>query len=79
MIDMNVFHGFLQAIKGLPEMAVLENIPDAERVSRAKSVMRKKNGSGAGPRSGSMRQLRLLLGSLPFLSEHAGPQVQSES
>ncbi len=46
MIDMNVFHGFLQAIKGLPEMAVLENIPDAERVSRAKSVMRKKMDRG---------------------------------
>lgn len=42
MIDMNVFHGFLQAIKQLPQMARIEALEDAERVRRAKGVMRAK-------------------------------------
>lgn len=42
MIDMNVFHGFLEAIRHLPEMARIEPMEDAERVARAKGVMRAK-------------------------------------
>lgn len=42
MIDMNVFHGFLEAIRRLPEMAPPADLPDAERVARAKAVMRAK-------------------------------------
>ncbi|MCC2634178.1 MAG: protein of unknown function cysteine-rich region [Ramlibacter sp.] len=42
MIDMNVFHGFLEAIRHLPEMARIEPMEDAERVTRAKGVMRAK-------------------------------------
>lgn len=40
MIDMNVFHGFLDAIRHLPEMVPPVDMPDAERVARAKAVMR---------------------------------------
>ncbi|WP_332827094.1 (Fe-S)-binding protein [Ramlibacter sp.] len=39
---MNVFHGFLEAIRHLPEMARIEPMEDAERVARAKGVMRAK-------------------------------------
>lgn len=42
MIDMNVFHGFLDAIRHLPEMVPPTELPDAERVARAKAVMRAK-------------------------------------
>lgn len=40
MIDMNVFHGFQEAIRHLPEMARIEPMDDAERVRGAKGVMR---------------------------------------
>lgn len=46
MIDMDVFHGFLQAIKHLPEMAQPEALTDAERLTRAKAVMRAKTDRG---------------------------------
>jgi Fe-S oxidoreductase len=42
MIDMNVFHGFLEAIRHLPEMAQPPDLADEERVARAKEVMRRK-------------------------------------
>lgn len=42
MIDMNVFHGFLEAIRHLPEAARIEPMEDAGRVARAKGVMRAK-------------------------------------
>ena len=42
MIDMNVFHGFLEAIRHLPEMAQPVALTDEERVARAKAVMRAK-------------------------------------
>ena len=42
MIDMNVFHGFLDAIRHLPDMARVEPMEDGDRVARAKGVMRAK-------------------------------------
>ena len=42
MTDMNVFHGFLEAIRQLPQAARPEPMEDAERVRRAKGVMRRK-------------------------------------
>ncbi|EER58710.1 protein of unknown function DUF224 cysteine-rich region domain protein [Acidovorax delafieldii 2AN] len=42
MINMDVFHGFLEAIRHLPEMAQPTAMTDAERVAKAKSVMRAK-------------------------------------
>lgn len=42
MIDMNVFHGFLEAIRHLPEMAQPPQMSDAQRVARAKEVMHRK-------------------------------------
>lgn len=42
MIDMGVFHGFLEAIRHLPEAARPLPMDDAQRVARAKSVMREK-------------------------------------
>ena len=42
MIDNQVFLGFQQAIRHLPEMAQPLDLPDAERVARAKAVMRAK-------------------------------------
>lgn len=42
MIDMNVFHGFLEAIRHLPEAARPLPMDDAQRVARAKAVMRQK-------------------------------------
>lgn len=42
MIDMNVFHGFQEAIRHLPEMAQPPQFSDDERVARAKAVMRAK-------------------------------------
>lgn len=46
MIDMNVFHGFLEAIRHLPEMARPQELDDGERVARAKEVMRRKMDRG---------------------------------
>lgn len=46
MIDMNVFHGFLEAIHHLPEMAQPDELSDEERVTRAKAVMRAKTDRG---------------------------------
>ncbi len=46
MIDRDVFHGFLEAIHHLPEMAQPAPLSDDERVSRAKSVMRAKTDRG---------------------------------
>lgn len=46
MIDMNVFHGFLQAIRQLPQMAPPVALDDGERVMRAKAVMRAKMDRG---------------------------------
>ncbi|MDE2605840.1 MAG: (Fe-S)-binding protein [Burkholderiales bacterium] len=46
MIDMNVFHGFLEAIRHLPEMAQPPQMGDAQRVERAKAVMRAKMDRG---------------------------------
>ena len=46
MIDMNVFHGFLQAIRQLPQMARPPELSDGERVARAKAVMRRKMDRG---------------------------------
>jgi Fe-S oxidoreductase len=46
MIDMNVFHGFLEAIRHLPEMAQPQQLDDEERVARAKKVMRQKMDRG---------------------------------
>lgn len=42
MINMDVFHGFLEAIHHLPEMAQPEALTDAERIARAKKVMHAK-------------------------------------
>lgn len=42
MINMDVFHGFLEAIRHLPEMALPPVMTDAERVAKAKAVMRAK-------------------------------------
>ena len=42
MIDMDVFRGFQEAIRHLPEMAQPPQYPDEERVARAKAVMRAK-------------------------------------
>lgn len=42
MIDMDVFHGFQEAIRHLPEMAQPPQFSDDERVARAKAVMRAK-------------------------------------
>ena len=42
MINMDVFRGFLQAIHHLPEMAQPIEMSDAERVNKAKAVMRSK-------------------------------------
>ncbi|MCB1774004.1 MAG: (Fe-S)-binding protein [Gammaproteobacteria bacterium] len=41
-IDMNVFRGFAEQIKMLPQMAQPTDCPDGERVSRAKAVFREK-------------------------------------
>lgn len=46
MINMDVFHGFLQAIHHLPEMAQPDALSDAERLDRAKAVMRAKTDRG---------------------------------
>lgn len=46
MINMDVFHGFLQAIRRLPEMAQPDALSDAERLDRAKAVMRGKTDRG---------------------------------
>ncbi len=37
-IDMNVFRGFIEQIKMLPQMAQPTDCPDAERINRAKAV-----------------------------------------
>ena len=37
-IDMNVFRGFIEQIKMLPQMAQPTDCPDNERVKRAKAV-----------------------------------------
>ncbi len=42
MINMDVFHGFLDAIKHLPEAAQPAPLSDAQRLTRAKAVMRAK-------------------------------------
>lgn len=42
MINMDVFHGFLEAIHHLPEIAQPPVMTDAERVAKAKAVMRAK-------------------------------------
>lgn len=42
MINMDVFHGFLEAIQHLPEIAQPPVMTDAERVAKAKAVMRAK-------------------------------------
>lgn len=46
MINMDVFHGFLQAIHHLPEMAQPDALSDGERLERAKAVMRAKTDRG---------------------------------
>jgi Fe-S oxidoreductase len=46
MINMDVFHGFLEAIRHLPEMAQPVLMEDAQRVARAKGVMRSKMDRG---------------------------------
>jgi Fe-S oxidoreductase len=46
MINMDVFHGFVQAIHHLPEMAQPVSLEDDERVRRAKAVMRAKTDRG---------------------------------
>ncbi|MCB4363287.1 (Fe-S)-binding protein [Hydrogenophaga taeniospiralis] len=46
MINMDVFHGFLQAIHHLPEMAQPDALSDADRLGRAKAVMRAKTDRG---------------------------------
>lgn len=46
MIDTDVFHGFLEAIRHLPEMAHPAPMTDDERVARAKGVMRTKTDRG---------------------------------
>lgn len=42
MISMDVFRGFLQAIKQLPQMAQPIQLSDADRVNKAKAVIREK-------------------------------------
>ena len=42
MINMDIFHGFLDAIHHLPEMAQPTALTDDERLTRAKAVMRAK-------------------------------------
>lgn len=42
MIDMNIFHGFMEQIKGLGQMAQPTDMPDAERVSKVKQVFKQK-------------------------------------
>lgn len=42
MTDMNVFRGFLEAIRQLPQRATPQILPDSERVRLAKDVMRRK-------------------------------------
>lgn len=46
MINMDVFHGFLEAIHHLPEMAQPPQLTDQERVTRAKEAMRAKTDRG---------------------------------
>ncbi|MDO9278204.1 MAG: (Fe-S)-binding protein [Polaromonas sp.] len=46
MINMDVFHGFLEAIHHLPEMAKPEALTDDERLARAKKVIRIKMDRG---------------------------------
>lgn len=46
MINMAVFHGFLEAIHHLPEMAKPEALTDEERLTRAKKVIRIKMDRG---------------------------------
>ena len=46
MINMDVFHGFLDAIHHLPEMAKPEALTDEERLARAKKVIRIKMDRG---------------------------------
>ena len=46
MINMDIFHGFLQAIHGLPQMAQPPQLSDTERLTRAKAVMRAKTDRG---------------------------------
>jgi Fe-S oxidoreductase len=46
MINMDVFHGFLEAIHHLPEMAQPEVLTDEQRLQRAKKVMRDKTDRG---------------------------------
>jgi Fe-S oxidoreductase len=46
MINMDVFHGFVQAIHHLPEMAQPVPLKDEERVTRAKAVMHAKTDRG---------------------------------
>lgn len=46
MINQDVFHGFLEAIHHLPEMAQPQKLTDEERVARAKAVMRAKTDRG---------------------------------
>jgi Fe-S oxidoreductase len=46
MINMDIFHGFLDAIHHLPEMAQPTALTDDERLTRAKAVMRAKTDRG---------------------------------
>ncbi|MDO8767845.1 MAG: (Fe-S)-binding protein [Burkholderiaceae bacterium] len=46
MINMDVYHGFLEAIHHLPEMAQPPQLSDAERVTLAKTVMHAKTDRG---------------------------------
>jgi Fe-S oxidoreductase len=46
MINMDVFHGFIEAINHLPEMAQPVPLEDAERLARAKAVMHAKTDRG---------------------------------
>ena len=46
MINMDIYHGFIEAIHHLPEMAQPPQLKDEERVSRAKAVMRAKTDRG---------------------------------
>jgi Fe-S oxidoreductase len=46
MINMDVFHGFLDAIHHLPEMAQPDALTDDQRVRKAKAVMRAKTDRG---------------------------------
>lgn len=42
MIDMNIFNGFLSQMKGLGQMAQPTDMPDEQRVTKAKQVFRQK-------------------------------------